>query len=799
MVVNIIILTQNRTSTLSSGFLTRGVCLGLMVLVGTVLGQAQLTTERASIAGFSVHGRVLDPDRAAIAGAKITVQGSHSTLSAVTDPNGDFTITLPPGEYVVKVNAAGFAEVSRTLSAKPANSESLEIVMQIASSTANVTIVAADGLGYRAEGVGSATRTPTTLRDIPQSINVVTKQQIADQSMQSIADVVNYVPGVTSHQGENNRDQLVIRGNSTSADFFLNGVRDDVQYYRDLYNVEQVEVLKGPNAMIFGRGGGGGVINRVTREAGFAPAREMTFQGGSFCDKRFTLDFDQPFNKKLAGRLDGMFESSDSFRDYVYLRRYGVNPSLTITPDPKTMIAFSYEHFHDRRTADRGIPSFQGRPADTPISTFFGDPNNSYVRARVDVASAMLVRQIGRLTFRNRTLFGDYDRGYQNFVPGAVNATATLVSLSAYNNATKRQNIFDQTDLTYMLSTGLIKHTLLAGTEVGRQLTNNFRNTGFFNNTVISIQVPYDNPTIETPVIFRQSATDADNHLQTDLAAGFVQDQIQFSRYVQVVAGLRFDYFDLQFHNNRNGDDLRRIDRLVSPRAGLVVKPILPLSVYANYSVSYLPSSGDQFSSLTAITQQVKPEKFTNYEIGAKWDIRRNLALTTAVYRQDRTNTRATDPNDPTRILQTGSQRTNGYELGLNGNVTQAWSIAGGYAYQNAFISSTTTAARTGAQIAQVPRHQFSVWNRYQIFSQFGVGLGIVHRSDMFAAIDNTVILPGYTKVDAAFYVPLNEKLRLQAHFENLLNAKFYLNADGNNNISPGSPRAVRVGLVARF
>ena len=792
--------TRKRDSLPFLGFLNRGVRLGLMVLVGgAALCQAQLQTEPVPTPGFSVHGKILDPERASIVGARITVQGKHFNLTTVTDRNGDFSITLAPGEYAVKVNAEGFAEASRILKAKPASSESLEIVMQIAGSTASVTIVAADSLGFTAAGVSSATRTLTPLRDIPQSITVVTKEQITDQSMQSIADVVNYVPGITSHQGENNRDQLVIRGNSTSADFFLNGVRDDVQYYRDLYNVDRVEVLKGPNAMIFGRGGGGGVVNRVTREAGFAQARELTFQGGSFGDKRFTMDFDQPLSRKIAGRLVGMFESSDSFRDYVYLRRDGINPSLTVTPDSKTTITLSYEHFHDRRRADRGIPSFQGRPANTPISTFFGDPNNSYVRAQVDFASALVVRQIGRLTIRNRSLFGNYDRGYQNFVPGAVNATATLVSLSAYNNAAKRRNTFNQTDLTYILSTRHIKHTLLAGSEVGRQLTDNFRNTGFFNNTVTSIQIPYDNPTIATPVTFRQSATDADNHLKTNLAAGYAQDQIQLSRHVQVVAGLRFDYFDLQFHSNRNGDNLRRIDRLVSPRAGIVIKPILPLSFYANYSVSYLPSSGDQFSSLTAITQQVKPEKFTNYELGAKWDIRNNLALTTAVYQQDRTNTRASDPNDPARILQTGSQRTNGYELGLSGVVTRNWSIAGGYAYQDAFISSATTAARTGAQVAQVPHHQFSLWNKYQIFSKLGVGLGIVHRSDMFAAIDNTVILPGYTKVDAAIYVPFNEKLRLQAHFENLLNAKFYLNADGNNNISPGSPRSVRVGLIATF
>jgi catecholate siderophore receptor len=287
--------------------------------------------------------------------------------------------------------------------------------------------------------------------------------------------------------------------------------------------------------------------------------------------------------------------------------------------------------------------------------------------------------------------------------------------------------------------------------------------------------------------------------VKTNLGAVYVQDQIELSRYVQVVAGLRFDYFDLQFHNNRTGDDLRRIDNLVSPRVGIVFKPVVPLSIYANYSVSYLPSSGDQFSSLTTVTQQVKPEKFNNYEIGAKWDLRRFLSLTTAVYRLDRKNTRATDPNDPTIILQTGSQRTNGFEVGLSGNVTRQWRIAGGYAYQDAFISSATTAARKGAVVAQVPRNTFSLWNNYQILSKLGAGLGIIHRSDMFAAIDDTVVLPGYTRADAAIFYSISEHWRLQGNVENLTNKRYFLNADGNNNISPGSPRAVRIGLIARF
>jgi catecholate siderophore receptor len=274
---------------------------------------------------------------------------------------------------------------------------------------------------------------------------------------------------------------------------------------------------------------------------------------------------------------------------------------------------------------------------------------------------------------------------------------------------------------------------------------------------------------------------------------------MELSRYVQVVAGLRYDYFDLRFHNNRNGDNFERIDNLVSPRIGVVVKPVTSVSLYGNYSVSYLPSSGDQFSSLTTITQQVKPEKFTNYELGAKWDIRRNLSFTSALYRLNRTNTRAIDPNNPAAIIQTGSQRTNGFELGMSGNVTRSWSIAGGYAYQNAFITSATISAAAGKQVGQVPHNTLSLWNKYQIIPKLGVGLGIISHSDMFVAVDNAIVVPGYTKAEAAVYYSFNERWRLQGNIENLFNTRYFSNADSNTNISPGSPRALRVGLTARF
>jgi len=604
---------------------------------------------------------------------------------------------------------------------------------------------------------------------------------------------------VTAAQGENNRDQLVLRGNNTSADFFLDGVRDDMQYYRDLYNLERVEALKGPNAMIFGRGGGGGVINRVTKTAEFSRSREVALAGGSWRQRRFSADLDQPFSGRVAGRLNTVYEKSDSFRNYVNLERFGVNPTLTFAPLSSGRVTMGYEHFRDDRRADRGIPSFRGRPADIGLGTFFGDPGQSWVRARVHLGSVAAEGQVGRWSLRNRALIGHYERAYQNFVPGTVSADQAEVNLSAYNSAAGRRNLFNQTDAFTTVCTGAIRHTLLAGVEVGRQVTDNLRNTGYFEDRLTSIRVPASNPTLRLPVTFRQNATDANNHVAVLIGAAYFQDQIELSRRWRAVAGLRMDRFDLNHVDRRSDQRLGRVDDLVSPRAGLVFKPRPAVSLYASYSVSYLPSSGDQFSLLSSVTQQLKPEKFTNYEAGIKWDPERRLSLTAALYRLDRTNTRSVDPNDPSRLVQTGSQRSEGLELGWSGALTRSWVVAGGYAWQDARVTRATVNARPGARIAQVPRHTFSCWNRYQFQPRWSLGFGVVSRTDMYAGIDNTVVLPGYARLDVALYHWLSERIRLQVNIENLLDRKYYANASNNTNISPGAPRTIRMGLLVRF
>ncbi len=746
----------------------------------------------------SLTGRVVDSASLPIAGVQLTVQADGGKeLTVLSNQSGEFEIKLEPGEYTVKFTKSAFAPTLRTAKVSSTVNNLGDIVLPVAPMLNTVDVTAE--LTYLVPETSSATRTLTALLDIPQTVNTVTEQQVQDQLMLSLEDVVRYVPGVSAHQGENNRDEVVIRGNDSSSSFFVNGMRDDVQYYRDLYNIERTEILKGPNALSFGRGGGGGVLNRVTKEAGFTPLRQIVVEGGSFNNKRVAADFDQPFSNALAFRLNGVYENSGSFRDDVGLERYGISPTITFTPGQKTKLAASFENFRDTRTADRGITSFRGRPVDVPVGTYYGNPNNSYVRALVNDGSFLVEHQLGRWLIRNRSLFANYDRGYQNYVPGVVNPAQTLVTLSAYNNATNRTNLLNQTDFIGSAKTGTIRHNLAAGIDLGRQLTDNFRNTGYFNNRSISSQVPFADPTTSTPVIFRQSATDANNHLVTNVAAGYVQDQIEFTRFFQALAGIRFDHFDLQYYNNRRAQDLRRIDNLVSPRAGLIFKPISKISIYLSYAVTCLPSSGDQFSSLTDITQQVKPEKFSNYEAGLKWSLRPSLLLTTAVYRLDRTNTRSIDPNDPTRIVQTGSQRSNGYEAELTGKLNNFWTLTGGYAYQDAFVTSATTAAVAGAQVGQSPHHMFSLWNNYRVLPRLSAGLGLLNRSRMFATIDDSVTIPSYFRADAALFYSITERIRLQANVENLFDRKYIANTDSNTNLSPGSPRAIRLALVARF
>jgi catecholate siderophore receptor len=652
--------------------------------------------------------------------------------------------------------------------------------------------------GYSAVRTATATKTDLPLRDAPQSISIITRDVMADQSMQSMMDVMRLIPGVTMGQGEGHRDAPTMRGNSSTADFFVDGVRDDAQYYRDIYNVERVEALKGANALMFGRGGGGGVINRVIKEPQWTPERIVTLNGGSYEHRRGTVDITQPLSNNITLRVNGLHENSGGFRNESYLDRTGINPTIAVALGDRTTLRAGYEYFSDDRNVDRGIPSFEGAPSAAARATYFGNPDSSYSAMQVHTGTVLFEREAGAFTLRNRSRFTNYDKFYQNSYPGALNAAGTQVSLSAYNNGTDRRNIFNQTDLITSATTGAISHTLVLGVELGRQRSENRRETGYYNNTATSFATAFESPTVDVPITFRQSASDADNRAVVTVASLYAQDQIEITQHIQAIAGLRYDRFSIDFHNNRNDTDLERKDDLLAPRAGLLIKPAENASFYGSYSVSFLPSSGDQFSSLTATTQTLEPEQFTNLEVGAKWDVRPNLSISAALYQLDRDNTTAPDPADPARVVQTGSQRSRGFEAGIAGEITSAWHVVAGAAFQKAEIVSQTSAAPAGARTPLVPERTFSLWNRYRVLPMLGVGLGVIYQDDMFAAIDNHVTLPGFTRADGALFLRLNSAVNVQMNVENIFDTKYYATSHGNNNIMPGAGRTVRFGLTTR-
>ena len=650
----------------------------------------------------------------------------------------------------------------------------------------------------------TATKADTLLRDTPQAITVITKELMRDQAMQSMADVIRYVPGIVTAQGEGNRDTAVFRGNSSTADFYIDGIRDDVQYYRDFYNIESVEALKGANAMIFGRGGSGGVINRVSKQADWSGIREASLTLGSWGNRRLSTDLNAEIDAKLAVRVNAMLEDTDSYRQGVHVKRSGINPSLAWRLGANTKVSVAYEHFKDERVADRGVPSYQGKPLETDPSSFFGMATLSPTWSKVDAFSALVDHDFGHgWTLRNRTRLASYDKFYQNVYPGAVNAAGTMLALQAYNNATQRDNLFNQTDLMFSLNTGEIRHQLVAGLELGRQVTDNFRNTGYFLSvgpSATSINVPLSNPTTAAAVTFKQSASDANNHGVATTGSVYLQDQITFTPQWLAIVGLRRDRFAVDFTNNRSHENIQVTDTPISPRLGLVFKPVNAVSLYASYSLAFAPRAGDQMSSLSASNKAFDPEKFTNLELGAKWDVLPNLAASAALYQLDRSNVAIANPLDITQTILVDGQRSKGLELGVSGMITRDWSIIGGYAYQDAKITKTQSAAiKAGARLAQVPVHSASLWNRYDFSPTWGAGLGLVYRGKIYTSTDNSVALPGFARVDTALYYTVNKNLNVQLNVENVFDKKYYASANSNNNITPGAPLGLRVGLNAKF
>jgi catecholate siderophore receptor len=732
---------------------------------------------------------------------------------------------LAPAALAVALGAALTSLMATD--AQAANAMDMPAAEKEAVDLDTVRVRAQRQTGYDADRSTSATKTDTALQDVPQAVTVITEQQMRDQAVQGMADAVRYVPGIGTTQGEGNRDGLVFRGNSSTADFFVDGMRDDVQYYRDTYNIERIEAFKGPNAMIFGRGGPGGLLNRVTKTADWRETATLGLQLGSWQKRRATADYAHPFSDAFAFRVTGVFEDSEGFRDGYALKRQGLNPTAAIHAGENTLITLGYEYFRDQRTTDRGIPSyaiaFNGTryPVATDRETFFGDPNASRSETEVNAFSALIEHDFGDGTvLRNRTRIADYDKYYRNVFPGNVDTAATTVSLSAYRQDTDRKNLFNQTDLIFSATTGAVEHKFMTGIEFGRQETDNLRRSGLFalgagspcqNLTGASgCVVPLSAPTVSPIVNYANNSTagsgDAHNTGVAKIAAVYAQDQIEFSPQWSATVGLRYDRFDVDFDDLRNGTSAqaRRLsssDSLWSPRFGLVFKPIENLSLYASYGVTYLPRSGEQLGSLAFNSQSLDAEEFRNTEVGAKWEVRPGLSAEAAVFRLNRSNTAIADPTDPTRLilLAGDSQRVDGVELSLAGKLTDHWQIIGSYAWLDARTILSVPGTPAGRVLAQTPETSLGLWNRYDFNDHWGVALGAIYRSESYASISNAVTLKSYTRYDGAIFYKFDQRLSAQLNIENLFDKTYFPSAHSDNNITPGAPRGVYLTLNLKF
>ncbi|RXR30045.1 TonB-dependent siderophore receptor [Sphingobium fluviale] len=663
--------------------------------------------------------------------------------------------------------------------------------------------------GYVTRNSITATKTDTPLLDVPQSISVITREQLDDQAQHSMADVLRYMPGTTVGQGEGNRDQITLRGQNTTADFFLDGVRDDVQYYRSLYNIERVEVLKGPYAMIFGRGGGGGIINRVQK----TPQRDRTLVAGGMSINSFgawdvSADVNVPLSVGSALRVNGFYEELGNHRDYYDGERYAVNPYVALELGAGWQAGLSYEYVKDDRVTDRGIPSLNCAapcvrgPLPGHRDSFFGVPGVNRAGLEAHIVKTRLDGELADwLDWSTTLLYGDFDKYYTNvYANGPATGVNGTVALAGYIDPTQRENFIAQSNLVADVALGGLDNKILIGLEYGNQQSANQRYNAVLSSSTLNLAT-FAYPTVTFPAVSRSTRSDV-----TFLSA-YVQNQISIGAHLDIIVGARYDRFEIKgvdiAGNNRR---FARTDEKISPRFGLILKPKENISLYSSYSQSFLPRSGDQFLTLapasgsTPAQQDLAPEKFTNYEVGAKWDIRPNLNATAALFQLDRSNATTPNPNAPAQTIVAGTTRTRGLELALSGKITKAWQISGGYTWQDAYIKGNDS-----IRVAQVPKHQFALWNRYDFNAIVGAGLGVVHQASQYAALHNpagnsfATRLPGFTRVDAALFFSPSDKVQLQVNIENLLDETYYSDAHNNNNISTGAPINARFTARVKF
>ncbi|NCF76882.1 MAG: TonB-dependent siderophore receptor [Proteobacteria bacterium] len=653
----------------------------------------------------------------------------------------------------------------------------------------------------------NALRTPTPILDVPQSVVVITGAEIQNRGFASISGLISYIPGLNSSQGEGHRDAVVFRGVRSTADFCVDGMRDDVQYYRSLYNLEQVEVLKGPNALLFGRGGTGGVLNRVMKKGvlgsdftAISTAVE-TFGGASL-----QVDRNVSINAVSALRINGFYENLENHRDFFDGSRFGLNPSAKFQLSEATTLDVSYEYLNNERFIDRGIPTgANGRPVVALQDIIFGDPTLNTTTLEASLFKGLLQHRFSDSVKGNLSAFyGDYDKMYQNFYASSYSeASPDHVTLDGYLDTTQRENLVISGNLLTQMAFGAFQHTILVGAELLDTASNQDRYNAYWDTTLddneifavgrplaLSNGVGVSASGMATSNDFTTDLND-DTHVQIRTFSLYLQDEIRLTEHFRFVLGARFDEFDIDVFNIAADENRSRTDSEVSPRLGVIYKPVEEVSIYASYSESFLPRSGEQFANINGNKDQLDPDTFANMELGLKWNLTDRLNLAAAIFEIEKSSPQVAD-SDPS-TLDVIDSTIEGFELQLQGQVTDSFGMSLGYS--NLDGEQVDRQGPTGLRPRELPQSMVSLWTTYQMTPQLGIGLGLTHQGESYINNSNTATLPSYTRVDAAVYYDVSESLTLQLNLDNLGDKLYFPNAHSTHQATVGESINARVSI----
>ncbi|OZG41590.1 TonB-dependent siderophore receptor [Aeromonas sp. A35_P] len=642
------------------------------------------------------------------------------------------------------------------------------------------------------EEVATATRTNTPAKLVPQAIDSVKASELTAFGQPTLSEALTGIPGVNA-SGDTRFDGVNIRGFSASNDFYLDGFRDDMQYTRDLGNTERVEVLKGPAAVLYGRGSTGGIVNRVSKKPQKGLESSVSAQVGSFDSRRLAADLNGEAGEQVQVRLNLAQEDKDSFRNGVTSKRTLLAPSINWEINDKLNWLLQYERNEHDRTPDRGIPGVNGRPADVPKEYVYSDTRRDFIddvaqstRSRLswDINDQWQLRQQLGYT----SLDSQFDNTYVTSVKG------DKVTRARWQQDLKANSLISNTEVEGQLQTGPVEHRLLVGFEQNWQE----RTPKLYQNaTAIPAGNLYDPGSLPTYDGAMKLSSDA-NHKVRGYGL-YVQDQLSLGDW-HLLAGLRRDDFSVTSRrNDLNKEETVSVTSL-SPRLGLVWNPIEEHAFYVSYSKTFTPVGGE----LIGITpgdknNNLDPQHTRLYEGGVKSDwLDGRLATTLSLYRLEMYNKRSKDPLDPTKVILTGLQRTEGIELSARAQLTDELYLRGGIAIQDA-EQVKADADLQGKRPMNVSRQNGELFAGYQSGKQGWFGeTGVTAVGDRFADNANTTTLPGYARFDARAGYRW-QQWETQLSVENLTDHDYFVSATSASQIMPGTPRQLHLSAAYRF